>query len=52
MNEGRAEDVIYLYFSHGLTFRYVSFKAFDIVSLNIGNLVKYRLDNWPVRWTE
>ena len=44
VDEGRALDVVYLSFS----------KAFDTVSHNIllGNLRKYGLDQWSVRWIE
>jgi len=44
VDEGRALDVVYLYFS----------KAFDTVSHNIliGKLRKCGLDGWTVEWTE
>jgi len=44
VDEGRAVDVVYLYFS----------KAFDTVShyILLGKLRKYGLDKWSVRWIE
>lgn len=44
MDDGRAVDIVYLDFG----------KAFNAISHNVlqEKMIKCRLDNWKVRWTE